>query len=145
MKVILLRDVAGLGAKGEVKEASDGHAKNFLIPRRLAVPATISAERESLLAREKRIAADQKTRSAIEDCIERIAAEGLSITSKANETGHLFAGISREHIAEACAQVCGIAFPDEVIELPRPLKTVGKHAFRFRYGNIVKDAHIEIK
>ena len=149
MKVVLLKDVAGVGRKGEVKSVSDGHALNFLIPRKCAemgTPAAIArAERfKNEAATEEKIQADllQKNLSALPGII-------LEIEGKANEKGHLFSGIHAEQIAAELRKQKGIALLPKFIALAHPIKEVGEHEISVnvqgtagKFTLVVKDASV---
>lgn len=101
MKVILLKDVKGTGKKGDVIEASDGHARNFLIPRKLAKPATDGSIKE-----QKNIKAKEDERKAQELAEAKALAEKLTsltieLKSKAGEGGRLFGSITTKDLADA--------------------------------------------
>lgn len=127
MKVILLKDVARIGRKHEVKDVPDGHAQNFLIPRKLAERATprsierleaqgahISAEREAEEERFKAFLASMKD-------------EVVELTAPANEQGHLFKGIHAAEIAEALTARAGMNIAETSIILAQSIKEIGVH------------------
>ncbi|MGE5393064.1 MAG: 50S ribosomal protein L9 [Candidatus Saccharibacteria bacterium] len=131
MKVILTKDVAGLGKAGQVKEVSDGHARNFLIPRKLAVAATDKAvdkiEKENREQAEKRRRAEEKF-LALEA---KLRAQTLSIKAKANKT-KLFAAVHEDEIAKALAEKNGLTFEPSQINITEPIKTTGMHKVEIR-------------
>ena len=119
MKVILQRDVKGMGRAHEEIEAKDGYALNFLIPKKLAIPATERARKE---AEQRR--AQAKTRSAVGEKLvaERLAYLGenaITVTKKANEQGHLYDALDAKELA-ALAEL-----PEEAIRLEKPFKDLG--------------------
>jgi large subunit ribosomal protein L9 len=129
MKVVLTRDVKDTGRAHEVVEVSDGHALNFLIPKKFAVVATASAVK---VAEGRRAAgeADRASRAkAVADRLVALNAEKLAITKKANEQGHLYEALTRAEIA-AVAQI-----PEDSIELSKPIKEVGEHSIPVTFGN----------
>ncbi len=128
MRIVLLKDVPGLGRKNEVKSVSDGYALNMLIPKKLAVMGTPAA-----IARAERLKAEAETERKIQaDLLSKnlSSLEGLSIemAEKANEQGHLFSGIHKEKIAAELKRQKGIEVPPEFIELAHPIKETGEHA-----------------
>jgi large subunit ribosomal protein L9 len=127
MKVILLKDVQKVGKKFEVVSVSEGFAMNSLIPRGLAEAAT-----EKALARALKFkAADEADRKVREDLLLKnlkdIAGVTLEISGKANEKGHLFAGIHKEEIVPALKEQTRLDIDPSYIVLDKPLKEVGEH------------------
>ncbi len=130
MKVILTQNVSGLGKKYDVKNVSDGYARNFLIARGLAELAT-----------EKRVKAAETKKKQVEqlreidkDILEKNLAEleGVKVSTeeKANEKGHLFAGIHKEEISEILKKQKHIDIPAELIEIEHPIKETGEHKIK---------------
>lgn len=138
MKVVLLKDVRDMGRAHSVHEVSDGHALNFLIPRKLAVPATAQnlkfAETKQKQVEERR-ELDQKL---IADRIAALAEGKVTIGKKANEQGHLYDGIDAKEIADA-AQL-----PEEAIKLEKPIKEVGVHDVAVSVGETFGKIAVEI-
>lgn len=127
MKVVLLKDVSGVGRKGEVKTVSDGHALNFLIPQRYAEMGTLS-----VIARVERQKSEVTAQSKIQEDLlfkNLSALEGMTVelSEKANEKGHLFSGVHGETIVAELKKQKGLAVPPELFVLEKPIKEVGKH------------------
>ncbi len=128
MKVVLLKDVKNTGRAGAVIDCADGHALNFLIPRRLAAPATPANLKQAELRSQQ-----DKDRKALDVKLiqERIAslAEGKTvITKKANEKGHLYDAVDAADVAKATE------LPEEAISLPKPIKETGTFDIPVAYG-----------
>lgn len=119
MKVILLRDVKGIGRRFEETEVNDGHANNFLIPRKLAVPSGSSAAAQVKALREQEEAAHQKADAATAQTLSKVAGTTISIKLKADEKGHLFEKLTAAKIAELSG------LPQKNIELAEPIKEIG--------------------
>jgi large subunit ribosomal protein L9 len=128
MKIILLKDVAKLGKKNDVKEVSSGHALNLLIPRGDAIAATKQSMKQVEI---------QKTKSEGERAIQNeLIAENLAalnktvltVKGKANDKGHLFAGLHREEIAAELFKQTRLQISPESIQLEHPIKEVGEHS-----------------
>ena len=127
MRVVLLKDVPKVGRKYDVKDVSDGHALNFLIPRGLAEKATSQALKkiESLKANkaaEKKIQGELLVKN-----LETIENLTLTLKEKANEKGHLFAGLTKEMLAGEIFKATRLNIDPESINLPKPLKETGEH------------------
>jgi len=130
MKVILLKDVAKIGKKFEVKEVSDGHAVNFLIPRGLAQIATGSSVKsvETMLAQkgtEKKIKEDLLMKN-----IADLKGAHVEVSEKANDKGHLFAGLHAQEIATLIQAQTRLQVSAEHIKLDKPIKEVGEHTIK---------------
>lgn len=119
MKVVLLKDMKNTGRAGAVVECSDGHALNFLIPRRLAAPATAANVKQAEMRASQDIARKELDVKLIEQRIAALAEERIVITKKANEKGHLYDAVGAPEIAAAAA------LPEEAIKLEKPFKEVG--------------------
>ena len=124
MQVILLEDVKGVGNKGQIINASDGHAKNFLFPRNLAAPATKS-NLASLDAKQKK--AEHKINQEIA-AANAIAArfKKLRIVVRVGESGKMFGSVSNKEISDAFQKQLGIAVDRKKIVV-EPVKTVGEY------------------
>jgi large subunit ribosomal protein L9 len=127
MKVILLRDVARLGRKGDVKQVPDGHAQNFLIPRGFAERATTAALKR-LEAQQETIEVERTAaRERLSALREALSATPVVITASANEQGHLFKAVREKDIAEALSARADFPVTSEAIALARPIKEVGTY------------------
>lgn len=125
MKVILLKDVKGLGKEGELVNAKDGYARNFLIPRKLAVEATDANLKkwEEDMARKR-----QKQQEEYERALklkEKIEDVSIEIKSKAGEGGKLFGSITSKDIAEALKKQHKIDVDKKKIDMKNNIKTLG--------------------
>lgn len=145
MKVILQKDVPKLGQKGDVKSVSDGHARNYLIPRGLVEPATP----EKLKALEARHAEVQQEREreseAVAARIRELNGKTVQIAAPANEQGHLYKGLTREEVRAALVRAAGGEIPDVAVEnLPDPLKDTGEHTLTLAHGDIASTVTIEV-
>jgi large subunit ribosomal protein L9 len=125
MKVILLKDVKGIGRAHESVEAKDGHALNYLIPHKFAVAATQSATKEALLRQKK--AQDRATLDAklLEQNIAALAEARIVLKMKANEKGHLYDAVGEPEISVAAKEQARIDLPQDAIKLEKPIKELG--------------------
>ena len=126
MKVILLQDVARIGRRFEIKNVPDGHALNFLIPRKLAE----SGAPGSIKRLESRRGKIEETKlnegEAFAETLEKLSAEQFSMSVEANEQGHLFKGIKAEDIAKAITDAGGFIAASN-IQLDAVIKAIGTH------------------
>jgi large subunit ribosomal protein L9 len=126
MEVILREDIEKLGSRGQVVKVADGFARNFLLPRRLAVPATeankkiVEQERQAALRREA------KEKAAAEELAKMLSAVTLTTTQKAGESDQLFGSVTSKDIAEMLEKQ-GYAIDRKKILLEHPIKTLGEH------------------
>ncbi len=126
MKVILINDVAALGKSGELRDVTDGYARNFLIPRKMAVPAAGGAFRawqHDIASREDK---RKKERAEAEIAAQRIGSTTLTMGVKVGEGGKLYGSITAKEIAEALARR-GIVVDRHKVDLDEPLKMLGTY------------------
>jgi large subunit ribosomal protein L9 len=125
MKVILIKDVKGIGRAHEAVDARDGHALNYLIPQKFAVAATPSALKEA--ASRERQARERKEldHKLLEQNIAALAEARIVIKAKANEKGHLYDAIGETEISVAAKEQARIDVPEEAIKLEKPFKELG--------------------
>jgi large subunit ribosomal protein L9 len=135
MKVILLRDVPNVGRKYEVKNVSDGQAVNMLLPRGFAEIATPHA----LKRIEKEIAqaiSDKKVQdSLLAKDLEKLNSLIIEVTEKANEKGHLFAGIRKEDMMEKIKVQTKLTISSDHILMEKPIKEVGEYVIPLKVGD----------
>ena len=125
MKVVLTRDVKGIGRAHEAVETKDGYALNFLIPKKLAVPATASAVK-SAGARLARVGERKELDTALlKQNIAALAEAHISIVMKANEKGHLYDAVAAPEISKAVKEQARIDLPEDAIKLEKPIKEMG--------------------
>lgn len=144
MQVILLKDVAKIGRKGEVKEVPQGHAQNFLIPRKLAVPATPDALRKRDIDLKKKEINVGRHDDAFLKILETLSTNPLVLTGEANDQGHLFKGIHAKDIAKALSEK-GMEVRENEIHLAAPIKSLGETKVLFTSGAHEKEVVIIIK
>lgn len=146
MKVLLTKDVKGVGKAGEIKDVADGYGKNFLIGKGLALAAT----NEVL----KRYESDQRKKEASDAAeIERLNAIKTTLGSikvviakKLGDTGHLFGSVTKDEIAHALQEQHGIDIDKKELDAKHGIKTVGTHDLDLKLGHgIHATLHVEIK
>lgn len=131
MKVILMDDIPTLGRQGEVREVADGHARNYLVPKRLAIEATPSNLRDLEQIRERQERVLQKARREAEATASRIRNVTLTIPRQAGEEGKLFGSVTSQDIVKRLASE-GIRVEKRQIHLEEPLKILGEHIVPIR-------------
>ncbi|MFA5629033.1 MAG: 50S ribosomal protein L9 [Dehalococcoidales bacterium] len=125
MNVVFLKNVAGVAKAGDVKEVADGYARNYLIPNKLAVPATENVKAE--LAKQAK--AQQKKQAQMEaefkQTAEQIEKANLVLKAKTGANGRLFGSITAADIAKELEGSAGIIVDRRKIELPEPIRELG--------------------
>ena len=145
MKVILTSDVATLGKSGEMKSVADGYARNFLIPRKLAVPAAGGAFRawqHDIASREDK---RRREREEAEIYAQRISSTTLTMGVKVGEGGKLYGSITAKDIADALARR-GINVDRHKVELDEPLKTLGTYKVAVKvYAGMSPEVTVQVE
>ena len=127
MEVILRQDVEKVGLRGEVVDVAPGFARNFLLPRKLAEPATASSIK---LAQRRQEDAERAAREAEERARESASVLGrtvLTITQQAGDDGRLFGSVTTQDIADAIKEARGVKVDRRDIHLDEPIKNVGTY------------------
>ena len=125
MKVILIKDVKGIGRAHEEVEAKDGHALNYLIPKKLAIPATVTAKKEAELRRKQVTDRTEINSALLTQNISALAEAHVVIKVKANEKGHLYDAVGESDISKAVKEQAHIDLPEDAIKLEKPIKELG--------------------
>ncbi|HCR52097.1 TPA: 50S ribosomal protein L9 [Candidatus Kaiserbacteria bacterium] len=125
MKVILLKDVKGIGRLHEVVEAKDGYALNFLIPQELAIAATPAALKEAEVRRKRNAERAELDAKLLAQNIASLADARIVVTAKANEKGHLYDAVGESEIRVAAKEQARIDIPEGAIKLDKPIKELG--------------------
>ena len=134
MKVIFSVDVRGQGKKGEMKEVSDGYARNYLLPRGLAVAAT----QDNLNAMKLRDAAKKRQmeleKAAAEENAKKLEGIIVKVKAKAGDSGRLFGSVTSKEIADALAEQHGIVIEKNKIVQSEPIKSFGSYEVKCKFG-----------
>lgn len=135
MKVIFNVDVKGQGKKGEMKEVSEGYARNYLLPRKLAVAATadnVNAMKLKEKAKAAQIAAEKAAATENAKALESIV---VKIPAKAGSAGKLFGSITSKEISDALAKQFNIDIDSKKIVQTEPIKTFGSFDVKCKFGH----------
>ena len=132
MKVLLLRDHAKLGKAGTVKNVADGYARNYLIPRGLAVLATEGALKQAGTIRNSEEKRQAKLFAEAQAVASQLTGTTLTFRALAGETGKLYGSITAQDIAQAIQAEKGIELDKRRIELREPLRSLGTHTVSVR-------------
>ncbi len=131
MKIILMEDVATLGRRGEVREVKNGYARNFLLPRKLALPATPGNLQNLEHLKRQRERVEQKARDAAQAAADRIAGLTLAVRTRASEDGRLFGSVSAQDIVEFLTQ-SQVPVEKRRVLLEEPIKMLGDYEVPIR-------------
>ncbi len=134
MKVILTQDVKGKGKKGQMIEVSDGYARNFMLPKKLAIEATADAINTMKMndkATQERIAREKAEALEIS---KKLRAMTLTVTAKGGGAGRLFGSVTNQEIADALAKNSGIKLDKRKIVIADPIKAVGTYTVTCKLG-----------
>ena len=134
MKVILQQDVRGQGKKGQLVEVSDGYARNFLLPKKLAVAATaenINTMKQQEKAKRAQEAAEKAEAEAVAARLKDIT---VRITAKAGNGGRLFGAVTSKEISDALSEQYGIQIPKTKIVQEEPIKAFGGYDLKCKLG-----------
>lgn len=134
MKVILLKDVKGTGKREQVLEVSDGYARNFLLPRKLAVQASANAINTIQNAKSAEEHRQAQQRAATLELAQQMKDKEVRLKAKAGANGRLFGSITGEAIAEAIKQQLGVEVDKRKIETGEPIKQAGRFELTVRLG-----------
>ena len=134
MKVILLQDVKGKGKKGQMLEVSDGYARNFMLPKKMAIEATpdaINTMRMNDKATQERIAKEKAEALALSKQLRELT---LVVTAKGGGAGRLFGSVTNQEIADALKAKTGITIDKRKIVISDPIKAVGTYTVTCKLG-----------
>ena len=134
MKVILLQDVKGKGKKGQMIEASDGYARNFLLPRKMAIEAT--ADNINTMKMNDKAKAEQAARekAQAQETAQKLKDITVEIKAKSGNGGRLFGSITSAEVSEALKQQFGITIDKKKIVQDEPIKSFGTFSMKAKLG-----------
>jgi large subunit ribosomal protein L9 len=132
MKLILIQDVPALGSKGDIVDVADGHARNYLLPRKLAVKVTPGAEKSAERVRKARLEAARRARDEAELVAQALVGKRIVVAARSADEGRLFGSIGVRDIVEAIRKFTGVEVPAQHIDLRFPIKEIGLHEVRVR-------------
>lgn len=146
MKVLLEQDVKGTGKKGEIVNVSDGYARNYLLPHRLASPADASAVNAANIS--KSAAAHRKFQAGVaaRDAAKQLEGASVSVSAKVGENGRLFGAITGKEIAAALKEQRGVEIDKKKIALSEPIRATGEYTVRISlFENTFASVQVVVK
>jgi large subunit ribosomal protein L9 len=132
MRLILKADVESLGRQGDVVEVSDGYARNYLLPRKLAAKATEASEAAAKAAATARDTADRKLRQDAESIAGQLAGTRVVLAAKAGDEGRLYGSVGLADVVEGIRKFTGLELERKAVELGEPIRAIGLHEVTVR-------------
>jgi len=127
MRVILRSDMDDLGKRGDIIEVADGYARNYLVPKGIAIKASDGTQAQAKSMRRARDLRDAQDRSAAEEVATTLVSKVVTLTARAGGEGKLFGSVTATDIASAVEVQTGVAIDRRKLDLPEPVKTLGTH------------------
>ena len=145
MRVVLRTDVEHLGHKGDLLDVTDGYARNYLVPRGMAIKATKGAVAPAEAMRRNRAARDAREREAAEGAATQLGARPLRVVARAGEGGKLFGSVTNADVASAVHDQFGIELDRRVIDLAEPIRDLGATDVVVRlHPDVAATVHVEV-
>jgi large subunit ribosomal protein L9 len=146
MKIILQKEVDKLGTPGDVVTVADGYARNFLMPRGLAIPASKGAVRHAESLKRAHREKEAKSRTEAEALAERFAQAKVTVTQRAGEEGKLFGSITAQDLAEEIERQVGEPVDRRAIHLDEPIRSIGSHEVQIRlHPDVTATVTVEVE
>lgn len=137
MKVILTAPVESLGDKGDVVDVADGYARNYLVPKKLAVRASDGALKQAEAMRVAREDAARRSLEEAQQLADSLTGTRVVVAARAGDSGNLFGSIGAADVAEAIVKFTGIDLDRKIIDVPEPIKEIGLHEIILRpHGDV---------
>ena len=134
MKVIFLEDVKGKGKKGELKDVSDGYARNFLLPKKLAKEATTDNLNTFKLQEKAKAAQIAREKAEAQENAKKLESMQVKVIAKAGSNGRLFGAVTNKEISDALAKQHGMTIEKNKIVLSEPIKSYGAFDVKCKFG-----------
>ncbi len=132
MKIILLQDVKSVGKKGDIIDANDGYARNFLIPKKMGVPANAENMNTLKLQKSNEAKVAQEQLEEAQRFAKELESKEVVLAIKAGEGGKTFGSVSSKEIANAYKEQCGITIDKKKIQLPESIKNFGVYEVKIK-------------
>ena len=127
MRIILQREVDKLGVPGDIVDVKDGYARNYLLPRGLAIPASKGAVKHAERLREAHDSRVERARVEAQGLVDQLSQTRLRVASKAGEDGKLFGSVTAQHLADELSRAVGQPIDRKRIHLDEPIRSLGTH------------------
>lgn len=127
MRVVLRTDLGSLGKRGDIVEVADGYARNFLVPKKLVLPATAGITAQATAMRRARDLRDARDREGAEVIARTLVPAVIHVSARAGGSGRLFGSVTAADVAGAVAEQTGIELDRRRLHLEEPIRSVGVH------------------
>ena len=138
MRLILTSDVGPLGKRGDVVDVANGYARNYLLPKKLAIPANEGALEQAVAVREARIEAERRAREFAENLAQQLVGTRVVIAAQAGDEGQLYGSINLTDIVEGIRRFTGVQLEKDQIAVERPIKAIGLHEIQIKLHHEVE-------
>ncbi|MBC7222800.1 MAG: 50S ribosomal protein L9 [Anaerolineae bacterium] len=146
MKVVLRKDVPGLGKAGEIKKVADGYARNYLIPQGLAAVATPGAIKQAELERAAEARRAQRLQQEAQELAQRLASQTLVLKARAGEGDKLYGSITNADIAQAIQEAIGLEVDKRKVLLEHPIRELGEHTVAVKlHSEVVSQVKVVVE
>jgi large subunit ribosomal protein L9 len=146
MKVVLRADVDNLGNKGDIVDVADGYARNYLVPRGLALKASSGSQKQADAMRRSREVRDSRDREAAQALAAQFEGRTITIKARAGAEGKLFGSVTSVDVAEAVQKQTGAEIDRRKINLDEPLKELGGVDLQVRlHTDVLANLHVEVE
>ena len=135
MKVILTKDTTGVGKRGEIKEVSDGYAKNFLIAKGFAQVATTEIQAKVAKEQKEANAKQEREFAKLQSLKRDLEKQVFVIKIKVGDKGQIFSGIHEKDILSAISHKTNVHLEKHMVELAKPIKQLGEHQVKLKLAN----------
>lgn len=132
MKIILLQDVKTLGKKGEIIEANDGYARNYILPKKIGVEANSKNLNDLKLQKNNEAKVAQEQLEAAQDFAKQLETKEIVVKMKVGEGGRAFGSVSTKEIAAAFKEQCGVTIDKKKIQLDEPIRSFGVYRINIK-------------
>jgi large subunit ribosomal protein L9 len=146
MRIVLRDDVENLGKKGDLVDVADGYARNYLVPRGLALKATTGNQKQADAMRRNRVVRETRDREAAQTLAAQFEGRTITIKARAGGEGRLFGSVTSVDIAEAVQKQTGAEIDRRKLALDEPLKELGGVDVQIRlHPDVVATVHVEVE
>ena len=145
MKIVLRSDVANLGLRGDLVDVADGYARNYLVPRGLAMAATKGSVRQAEAMSRARAVRDVRDREGAQAIKSQLEAKRVTITARAGEGGRLFGSVTTSDLADAVEAQVHVQLDRRKLHLDEPIKSLGVHEIPVRlHADVTATLTVEV-
>jgi large subunit ribosomal protein L9 len=145
VKIVLREDVDNLGRKGDLVDVADGYARNFLVPRGLAMTATKGIAKQAEAMRRNREAREARDREEAQEIAARLGGVRIEVKARAGEGGKLFGSVTNADIADAVRAITEVELDRRSIDLPEPVKELGAVAIPVKlHPDVAVELQVEV-